>query len=130
MTTINNGASMLIKKLEELRISLIRDIAIAFFLAVDEPFKKENIHRYIKRDNENSPWPKIRLEIKYNNNLIEKGIGIDLVFEDMKYSLNILLESCITNRDVVYYLSYYYFSKRGALNIEDYYSADVECFLG
>jgi hypothetical protein len=130
MATINNGASMLIKELEELGISLIRDAAMAFFLAVDEPFKKENIHRYRKRDNESSPWPKIGSEMKYNNNLIEKGTGIDLVLEDMKHPLDILLESCTTNRDVAYYLSYYYFSKRGALNIEGYYSADVECILG
>jgi hypothetical protein len=130
MATSNNGASILIKELEELGISLIRDAAMAFFLAVDEPFKKENIHRYMKRDNESSPWPKLGSEMKYNNEPVEKGIGIDLVLEDMKHPLDILLENCTTNRDVAYYLSYYYFSKRGALDIEGYYSADVECIIG
>jgi hypothetical protein len=130
MATSNNGASILIKELEELGISLIRDAAMAFFLAVDEPFKKENTHRYMKRDNESSPWPKLGSEMNYNNKLVEKGTGIDLVLEDMKHPLDILLESCTSNQDVAYYLSYYYFSKRGALDIEGYYSADVECIIG
>lgn len=130
MATSNNSASILIKELEELGISLIRDAAMAFFLAVDEPYNKENIRRYAKRENESSPWPKLGSEMKYNNKLVEKGTGIDLVLEDMKHPLDILLESCTTNRDVAYYLSYYYFSKRGALDIEGYYSADVECIIG
>ncbi len=128
------SASILIKELEELGVSLIRDAAMAFFLAVDEPFKRENIHRYPKEDpkrnNEPSPWPKLGSEMKYNDKPVKKGTGIDLVLEDMKHPLDILLEKCTTNRDVAYYLSYYYFSKRGALDIEGYYSADVECILG
>lgn len=43
IATSNNSASILIKELEELGISLIRNAAIAFFLAVDEPYNKENI---------------------------------------------------------------------------------------
>jgi hypothetical protein len=134
MATSNNGAFMLIKELEELGINLIRDAAMAFFLAVDEPVEKENIRRYpkedLKRVNEPSPWPKLGLEIKYNDKPIEKGMGINLVLKDIKHPLNILLENCSINRDVAYYLSYYYFSKRGALDIKGYYSADVECIIG
>jgi hypothetical protein len=125
-----NNASILIKELEELGISLIRDAAMAFFLAVDEPYNKENIRRYAKRENESSPWPKLGSAVKSNSKTFEKGTGIDLVLEDIKHPLDILLENCTTNQDVAYYLSYYYFSKRGALDIEGYYSADVECIIG
>ena len=130
----NNEASILIKELEELGINLIRDGAMTFFLAEDEPFKEENIHRYPKGDkkraNEPSPWPKFGSEMKVDNKCITKGIGIDLVLDDIKHPLDILLERCTTNRDVADYLSYYYFLKRGALNIEGYYSADIECIMG
>jgi hypothetical protein len=134
MVTKDNCASILIKELEELGVSLIRDAAMAFFLAVDEPFEKENIHRYPKEDpkriDEPSPWPKLGSEMKYNDKPVKKGTGIDLVLGDMKHPLDELLENCTTNRDVAYHLSYYYFTKRGALDIEGYYSADVECIIG
>lgn len=138
MVTSNNSASILIKELEELGVNLIRDAAMAFFLAVDERFDKKNINRYPKEDpeenpervNEPSPWPKLGSKMNYNDKPVEKGTGIDLVLEDMKHPLDMLLENCSTNRDVAYYLSYYYFSKRGALDIEGYYSADVECIIG
>ena len=40
MVTKDNCTSILIKELEELGVNLIRDAAMAFFLAVDEPFRK------------------------------------------------------------------------------------------
>ncbi|KFY13095.1 hypothetical protein V491_06522 [Pseudogymnoascus sp. VKM F-3775] len=127
MATSNNEASVLIKELEELGVSLIRDAAMAFYLAVDEPFEKDNIRRY---DNESSPWPKLGSGIKHNGKTIEKGTGIDLVLENMKHPLDKLLEDCTTNRDVADMLSYYYFSKSRACDIDGYYSADVECIMG
>ena len=96
--------------------------------------ERENTHRYPKEDptrnNEPSPWPKLGSKIEYNDKSVKKGTGIDVVLEDIKHPLDILLENYITNRDVAYHLSYYYFSKRGALDIEGYYSADVECIIG
>ncbi|KFY05185.1 hypothetical protein O988_00205 [Pseudogymnoascus sp. VKM F-3808] len=127
---INNGASVLIKELEELGISLIRDAAVAFYLAAKEDFKKENIRRYLKRDRESSPWPKLGSEITYNEEPIGEGTAIDFVFEDLKHPIDALLEKCTTNRGVAEKLGYYYFVKRGACNIEGYYSADVECIIG
>ena len=134
--TSNNSASILIKQLEELGISLIRDAAMAFVLAVDESFDEKNLRRYEKQDdekkqdNETSPWPKTGLEMKYNGKPFDKGIGIDLILEDLKHPLDILLKKCTTNRDVAYFLSCYYFRKRGSLTIEGYFSADVECIYG
>ena len=55
MVTSNNSASILIKELEELGINLIRDAAMAFFLAVDERFDKKNINRYPKEDPKENP---------------------------------------------------------------------------
>lgn len=127
MATSNNAASVLIKELEELGISLIRDAAMAFYLAVDEPFNKENIRRY---DNESSPWPKLGSDINFNKTPVRKGKGIDLLLEDMKHPFDELLEDCTTNRDVADMLSYYYFSKSRACDIDGYYSADVECIMG
>ncbi|KFX87755.1 hypothetical protein V490_08029 [Pseudogymnoascus sp. VKM F-3557] len=127
MATNQNAASVLIKELEELGISLIRDAAMAFYLAVDEPFEKENIRRY---DNESSPWPKLGSDIYFNKSVVGKGKGIDLLLEDMKHPLDKLLEDCTTNRDVADMLSYYYFTKSRACNIDGYYSADVECIMG
>lgn len=126
----NNGASVLVKELEELGISLIRDAAMAFYLEVDEPFKKENIHRYLKRDKESSPWPKLGSGIKSNGEPVGSGTAIDFVFGDLKHPIDTLLEDCETNRRVAEMLGYYYFIKRGACNIEGYYSADVECIIG
>jgi hypothetical protein len=130
MATSNNGASILIKELEELGISLIRDAAMAFFLAVDEPYNKENIRRYAKRENESSPWPKLGSAVKSNGKTFEKGTGIDLVLEDIKHPLDILLDNCTTNREVADMLGYYYFIRSAAHDIEGYYSADIECIVG
>jgi hypothetical protein len=115
MATSQNGASIWIKELEELGISLIRDAAMAFFLAVDETYKKENIRRYMKRENESSPWPRLGEGVTYGGKPFDKGTGIDLVLEDVKHPLDILLDNCTTNREVADMLSYFYFIKSAGI---------------
>ncbi|KFY66246.1 hypothetical protein V496_02123 [Pseudogymnoascus sp. VKM F-4515 (FW-2607)] len=127
MATSNNEASVWIKELEELGVSLLGDAAMAFYLAVDEPFEKDNIRRY---DNESSPWPKLGSEITLNGKNVEKGIGIDLVLRNMKHPLDQRLEDCATNWDVADMLSCYYLCIIRAYNIDGYYSANVECIMG